>query len=193
MYEYIKGSLEAVLEDYAVIDVNGIGYRIYTSQNTIKSISVGSSVKMLTHLVVKEDDHVLYGFSTKEELRLFRLLISISGVGPKAAISLLSQLKHSELAAAIISKNIGQLVKAPGIGKKIAERIILELKDKIDTEAAITAVDAPIAADGASEVIEALMSLGYSYSEGAGAVAKLKDLSKPIDSLIKDALKLVAI
>ncbi|MFZ5351412.1 MAG: Holliday junction branch migration protein RuvA [Bacillota bacterium] len=189
MYEYMRGKLEYISEDYAVVDINGIGYRIYSSQNSLKAIKPGNDVKMLTHLLVKEDDLILYGFTAYEELRLFKQLISVSGVGPKAAVSLLSQHKSHELAGAIISKNIGMLVKAPGIGRKIAERIILELKDKIDTDAAISVSDMTAPQEDASQVIEALMSLGYNYSEAANAVARLKDTDRPIDLLIKDALK----
>ncbi len=192
MYEYIKGKLDYALEDYIVIDVQGIGYKIFTSQNTVKSAAIGTDTKIYTHLVVKEDDLVLYGFSSREELRMFKLLISISGVGPKAAVSLLSQAKPQELAAAIISKNVGQITKAPGIGKKIAERIILELKDKIDTEHALPQTENIAPEDDISQVIEALIALGYNYNVAATAVSKIKDTNRPIDALIKDALRQLA-
>jgi len=189
MYEYISGRLEHIGEDYIVIDVSGLGYRIFTSQNTVKSLKLGETARAYTHLLVKEDDLVLYGFSTREELNMFRLLISVSGVGPKAGVSLLNQFKASEIAMAVISKDSGKLTKASGIGKKTAERIILELKDKIDTESAITKTDSFEDSDETSEVIEALVSLGYNYSIAANAVMKIKDRNKPVDILIREALK----
>jgi Holliday junction DNA helicase RuvA len=192
MYEYLSGRVDYMGEDYAVIDITGLGYRVFTSQNTMKSLKLGEISKIFTHLIVKEDDLVLYGFSTRDELSMFKLLISVSGVGPKASASLLNQYKASEIAAAIISRDITKLTKAQGIGKKIAERIILELKDKIDTESAIGGMDSFEGGDEISQVIEALVSLGYNYSIASTAVFKLKDTNKPIDILIKDALKQLA-
>lgn len=192
MYEYLSGIVDYIGEDYAVIDISGVGYRVFTSKNTIKSFKLGEISKIFTHLIVKEDDLVLYGFSTRDELSMFKLLISVSGVGPKVGSSLLNQYKAAEIAAAIISRNASKLTKAQGIGKKIAERIILELKDKIDAESAIGGIGASDSHDEISQVIEALVSLGYNYSIASTAVLKLKDTKKPIDILIKDALKQLA-
>jgi len=189
MYEYLSGRVDYIGEDYAVIDISGLGYRVFTSQNSMKSLKLGEISKIFTHLIVKEDDLVLYGFATREELGMFKLLISVSGVGPKAAASLLNQYKASELAAAILSRDVAKLSKAQGIGKKISERIILELKDKIDTESAVGAIGAFGGSDEISQVIEALTALGYNYSIAANAVMKLKDTNKPIDILIKEALR----
>ena len=192
MYEYLSGRVDYMGVDYAVIDISGLGYRVFTSQNTMKSLKLGETSKIFTHLIVKEDDLVLYGFSTRDELSMFKLLISVSGVGPKAGASLLNQFKASDIAAAIISRDIVKLTKAQGIGKKIAERIILELKDKIDTESAIGGIETFDGGDEVSQVIEALVSLGYNYSIASTAVMKLKDTKKPIDILIKDALRQLA-
>ena len=192
MYEYLSGIVDHIGENYAVIDISGLGYRVFTSQNTMKGLKLGEISKIFTHLIVKEDDLVLYGFSTRDELGMFKLLISVSGVGPKAGASLLNQNKASELAAAIVSRDIAKLTKAQGIGKKIAERIILELKDKIDTESAIGGMEDFDGGDEISQVIEALVSLGYNYSIASTAVMKLKDTRKPIDILIKDALRQLA-
>ena len=192
MYEYLNGKVDYISEDYVVIDITGVGYRVFTSRNTIKNVRIGEAAKIFTHLIVKEDDLVLYGFSTREELSIFKLLLSVSGVGPKAGASLLNQYKPSELAAAIIGRDISKLTKASGIGKKIAERIILELKDKIDTESAIGGIETFEGGDEISQVIEALVSLGYNYSVASSAVLRLKDTKKPIDILIKDALKQLA-
>ena len=189
MYEYLSGRVDYIGEDYAVIDISGLGYRVFTSQNSMKSLKLGEISKIFTHLIVKEDDLVLYGFATREELGMFKLLISVSGVGPKAAASLLNQYKASELAAAILSRDIAKLSKAQGIGKKISERIILELKDKIDTESAVGGIEVFGGSDEISQVIEALTALGYNYSIAANAVMKLKDKNKPIDILIKEALR----
>jgi len=189
MYEYLSGRVDYIGEDYAVIDISGLGYRVFTSQNSMKSLKLGEISKIFTHLIVKEDDLVLYGFATREELGMFKLLISVSGVGPKAAASLLNQYKASELAAAILGRDIAKLSKAQGIGKKISERIILELKDKIDTESAVGGIEAFGGSDEISQVIEALTALGYNYSIAANAVMKLKDTNKPIDILIKEALR----
>ncbi|HRU40676.1 MAG TPA: Holliday junction branch migration protein RuvA [Candidatus Diapherotrites archaeon] len=189
MYEYISGRVDYIGEDYAVIDISGLGYRVFTSQNSMKSLKLGEISKIFTHLIVKEDDLVLYGFATREELGMFKLLISVSGVGPKAAASLLNQYKASELAAAILGRDIAKLSKAQGIGKKISERIILELKDKIDTESAVGGIEVFGGSDEISQVIEALTALGYNYSIAANAVMKLKDKNKPIDILIKEALR----
>jgi len=189
VYEYLSGRVDYIGEDYAVIDISGLGYRVFTTQNSMKSLKPGEISKIFTHLIVKEDDLILYGFATREELGMFKLLISVSGVGPKAAASLLNQYKASELAAAILSRDVAKLSKAQGIGKKISERIILELKDKIDTESAVGAIGAFGGSDEISQVIEALTALGYNYSIAANAVMKLKDTNKPIDILIKEALR----
>ena len=189
MYEYLSGRVDYIGEDYAVIDISGLGYRVFTSQNSMKSLKLGEISKIFTHLIVKEDDLILYGFATREELGMFKLLISVSGVGPKAAASLLNQYKASELAAAILGRDIAKLSKAQGIGKKISERIILELKDKIDTESAVGGIEVFGGSDEISQVIEALTALGYNYSIAANAVMKLKDTNKPIDILINEALR----
>lgn len=192
MYEYLSGRVEYIGENYAVIDISGLGYRVFTSHNTMKNLKLGETSKIFTHLIVKQDDMVLYGFSTRDELEMFKLLISVSGVGPKVGASLLNKFKASEIAAAIISRDIKKLTEAQGIGKKISERIILELKDKIDTESAIGNTDVLSGGDEVSQVIEALVSLGYNYSIASSAVSKLKDVKKPVDILIKDALRQLA-
>lgn len=193
MYEYLKGKLDSIHEDYIVVDVNGIGYKVFTSQNTIRNVAVDSITKIFTQLIVKEDDMVIYGFDTKDELQMFKLLNTVSGVGPKAAVGLLNQFKSQDIALAIISKDTAKLTKAQGIGKKTAERIILELKDKIDTESAISVQSAGSFGGDVSQVIEALTSLGYNYSDAAQAVSKLKNKEAPIDTMIKEALRILAV
>lgn len=193
MYEYLKGKLDSIQEDYLVIDVNGVGYKVFTSQNTIRNAMVDSTVKIFTQLIVKEDDMILYGFDTKDELYMFKLLNTVSGVGPKAGVSLLNHYKSQDIALAIISKDAAKLTKAQGIGKKTAERIILELKDKIDTESAIAVNSVDGFGGDVSQVIEALTTLGYGYNVAAQAVAKIKNQEAPIDVMIKEALKILAV
>ena len=193
MYEYLKGKLDSVQEDYLVIDVNGVGYKVFTSQNTIRNAVVDTSIKIFTQLIVKEDDMIIYGFYTRDELHMFKLLITVSGVGPKAAVSLLNHYKSQDIALAIISNDVVKLTKAQGIGKKTAERIILELKDKIDAGSAIAVQGEDSFGGDVSQVIEALTSLGYSYSDAAQAVSKLKDKEAPINTMIKEALRILAV
>ncbi|MDF2519964.1 MAG: ruvA [Clostridia bacterium] len=193
MYEYLRGILDSIQEDYLVIDVNGVGYKVSTSQNTIRNAKADAAVKIFTQLIVKEDDMVLYGFDTKDELNMFKLLNTVSGVGPKAAVGLLNQFKAQEIALAIISKDGARLTRAQGIGKKTAERIILELRDKINTESAIAPQSIDNDSSEITQVIEALTSLGYAYSEAAQAVSKLKNAAGPIDAMIKEALKILAV
>jgi Holliday junction DNA helicase RuvA len=193
MYEYFNGTLDSIQEDYMVVDVGGIGYKIFTSQNTIRNAVVDTTKKIFTQLIVKEDDMVLYGFDTRDELYMFKLLNTVSGVGPKAAVSLLNHYKSQDIALAIISKDVVKLTKAQGIGKKTAERIILELKDKIDTGNAIAVQESVGLGGDVSQAVEALTSLGYSYNDAAQAVAKLKDKEAPIDKMIKEALRILAV
>jgi Holliday junction DNA helicase RuvA len=189
MYEYLNGTIADVGEDYVVIDINGIGFKVTTSKNTIIKIKLGDNSKLYTQLMIREDSALIYGFLSKYELELFKLLITVSGVGPKAAMSLLSSLKTEELLMAIALKNVKGLTIAQGIGKKLAERIILELKDKINLDDAIPCDISIEENDSVIQAIEALTSLGYSYTEAKGAVSKIKDNKKSVDALIKDALK----
>lgn len=189
MFDYLNGVIAEIREDYIVIDIGSIGYKIFSSANTISDLKVTNKVKLFTHLHVKEDDLVLYGFYCRNELELFKLLMSVSGIGPKAAISLLSCLKPNELVLAIGTQNIKALTQAPGVGKKTAERIILELRDKININADVMMDVNEVSSTNMAEVIDALMSLDYSYNEASLAFSKIQNKEKPIDSLIKEALK----
>jgi len=131
MYEYIKGEIVSKKHDYVVVDNAGIGYKIFTSINTMSRLQTNEQALLHTYLHVREDIMVLYGFYSEEELFLFNMLISISGIGPKAALSILSVLSYQEVATAVVCEDAASLSKAPGIGKKTAMRIILELKDKL--------------------------------------------------------------
>ena len=137
MYSYIKGILEMKFNNYIVVENGGIGYKIFMPQSTIEKIGdVGNTVKVYTHYHVREDEISLYGFLTNEELNMFELLISVSGIGAKSAISMLSNITPSSFALAVISNDIAKLTKIPGVGPKSAQRIVLELKDKLKTDEA---------------------------------------------------------
>ena len=202
MLAYIKGTLEIKLKNYVVIDVGGLGYKVFMSESSIDSLGeIGEIVKVHTYYRVREDDISIYGFKTQEELRTFELLLGVSGVGAKSALVMLSCIEPSEFAIAVISNNVKLLTQVPGIGTKSAQRIILELKDKLSFEeleedgvgAEIfdTSVDS---SDSVMITIEGLVSLGYSKSEAAIAVNKVEDAKDLTpEELLKKALKNIMI
>ncbi len=196
MYYYISGKLAAKGENYIVVDNAGIGYTVYTSLNDIeKAGSPGSDIKMYTYLNVREDAMEIYGFISEEEKRMFLQLISVSGVGPKAGLAILSVASPSQLATAIITGDVKTITKAQGVGPKAAQRVILELKDKIDAEALGLSDDgelvlAPadeVIADSRAEALSALVVLGYSSQAAKNVLMKL-DASLATEELIKKAL-----
>ena len=192
MYEYLNGIVANVEEDYIVIDINGVGFKVVTSKNTIINSKLNENLKLYTQFIMRDDSATIYGFQNKYELELFKLLITVSGVGPKAAMSLLSSLKTEQLVGAIALKNPKELTIAPGIGKKLAERVILELKDKIEKDIDFPQEASSSENDSVAQAVEALISLGYNYNEAKQAVLKVKDKEKPVDTLIKDALKQIS-
>ncbi|ADK16428.1 MULTISPECIES: Holliday junction branch migration protein RuvA [Clostridium] len=194
MYEYIKGIYKGVNKDYIVVENNGIGYKINTSGSTIaKTPKVGENIVLYLQQIVREDFIGLYGFLTKEELSMFNLLLTINGIGARAALSILSISDVNNLKYAIISEDEKNLVRAPGIGKKTAQRIILELKDKIDVGELTNSeddIDNINATQNTSEVLEALIALGYSEKEGNKALASIdKTKESSTEDMIKKALK----
>ncbi|AGY75506.1 Holliday junction branch migration protein RuvA [Clostridium autoethanogenum] len=194
MYEYIKGIYKGVNKDYIVVENNGIGYKINTSGSTIaKTPKVGKNIVLYLQQIVREDFIGLYGFLTKEELSMFNLLLTINGIGARAALSILSISDVNNLKYAIISEDEKNLVRAPGIGKKTAQRIILELKDKIDVGELTNSeddIDNINATQNTSEVLEALIALGYSEKEGNKALASIdKTKESSTEDMIKKALK----
>ena len=173
MFSYIKGTLEVKSLNYIVVDVNGIGFKIFMSQSAIQRLEeTGTTVKIHTYMNVKEDELSLYGFITNEELRMFELLIGVSGVGAKSAITMLSSITPSKFALAVISNDVKTLTKVPGIGTKSAQRIILELKDKLKTE----------------EAIQALKVLGYTRQEIESVLAKIDINTLTVEDIIRKAL-----
>ena len=170
MFAYIKGSLETKQNNFVVIDVQGIGYKIFMPSNSIENLGeVGEAVKVYTHYYVREDNISLYGFSSPEELRMFELLLSVSGVGAKSAVSMLSEISPSKFALSVISDDVSSLTKISGVGKKTAARIILELKDKLKTEQALEEQEEiktiTKGNENLDEAISALQVLGYTKRE----------------------------
>ncbi|MDP4143969.1 MAG: Holliday junction branch migration protein RuvA [Bacillota bacterium] len=196
MYEYIKGTYNGINKDYIIVENNGIGYKIFTSGSTMaKMPGIGEEVKLFLQQIVREDFIGLYGFLTMEELDMFNLLITINGVGAKASLSLLSICNVNNLKYAILTGDEKTIVKAPGIGKKIAQRIILELKDKLSNDelvSNISAVNGSINENKndkkLAEALAALLSLGYSEKEAEKAI-KNADVNDALEDIIKTCLK----
>jgi holliday junction DNA helicase RuvA len=189
MIATLSGKVEELGLDYAVIDVGGVGFQVFIPTSTISNIgSIGSEAKLHIHLYVREDTLTLYGFATSQELILFKILINVSGLGPKLALAMLSAMSVEQLSMALAAGSSELLTSIPGIGKKMAHRIILELKDKIAAGLVTSAEALPSA--GSAEVIAALTSLGYSTSEAARAVASLslETADLPLEEKVKQAL-----
>jgi len=189
MIASLHGRLESLGSDWAIINVGGVGFQVYMPTSTLSTLgTIGEEVKLHTHFYLREDNATLYGFGLAEELGLFQTLISVSGLGPKLALAMLSALSVERLAMAIATGSTDMLTMVPGIGKKMASRLILELKEKIG--AAWIAAPAAQLAQENTEVLAALTSLGYSVSEASRAVAALppsSDLS--LEEKIKLALQ----
>lgn len=197
MFAYIKGELDTKTDTFVVIDVQGVGYKIFMPTKSIGSLGeIGQTVKVYTYYYVREDNISLYGFSSNEELRMFELLLSVSGVGAKSAIIMLSEISPSSFALAVISNDVSKLVKIPGVGKKTAARIILELKDKLKTEKAIDKteeIDLAIEDDNKdNEAIAALQVLGYTRKEVERVLEKIDINNLQLEEIIKQALKYLA-
>jgi Holliday junction DNA helicase RuvA len=193
MYAFIEGTLVEKEADRAVVAAGGVGYEIIMPQALIAQLpQKGSTARIYTYFNVREDAHELYGFLSREQKALFIKLISVSGVGPKAAMAILGVLSPEQAALAIVTEDIAALSSAPGVGKKTAQRIALELKEKIDNEtltgASFEAVGSIAAGEG-TEVLQALTALGYSPSEARQAYAAVKDQSEDVSELIRLSLK----
>lgn len=200
MFAYIKGLLEMKSSNYIVVDINGLGYKIFMSQNNIESIGeINDIVKVFTYVKVREDDISIYGFKTQEELRMFELLIGVSGVGAKSALVMLSCIEPSEFAIAVISNNVKLLTQVPGIGTKSAQRIILELKDKLKAEQSEldeeklenTKLKSSKTNENVQEAISGLMVLGYSRKDIEKAFTHLIVDELSVEELIKKGLILL--
>lgn len=196
MYEYIKGTYIGINKDYIVVENSGIGYKIFTSGATMSSVpECGEQITLYVEQIVREDFIGLYGFDSKEELAMFKLLLTVNGVGPKAALSLLSISRLNNLKYAIMTGDEKHICRGVGIGKKTAARIILELKDKLQPDELLDSVD--MGSDensgennlmAVSEVLSALIALGYSEKESE-KVLKNIDKTDSVENMIKNALK----
>ena len=198
MFAYIKGSLEMKFKNYIVIDVGGLGYKIFMPENDINSVGeIGEIIKVFTYYRVREDDVSIFGFKTQEQLRTFELLLSVSGVGAKSALVMLSCIEPSDFAIAVISNNVKLLTQIPGIGPKSAQRIILELKDKLKSEQNEEQIEESKAksikvTENVQEAISGLMVLGFSKKDIEKAFEHLAVETLSVEDLIKKGLILLS-
>ena len=199
MYAYIKGKLAEINIDHIVIETGGIGYQIFIPGQTFEYLpALGEELKVYTYLYLREDAMILYGFLTKDDLELFKLLISVSGIGPKGGLAILSTLDADDLRFAVLSGDAKAIAKAPGVGGKTAQRVILELKDKMSLEDAFEkktqhvqeAVSAPAAGSVKNDAVLALTALGYSSTESLKAVSRVEITDgMDVEDVLKAALK----
>ncbi len=193
----LDGTLTYFDQNFAVVSCGGVGFKCFTTLTTLQSLpGVGKPVQLYTYLSVREDALDLYGFTTAAELDCFKLLISVNGVGPKAALAILSELSADRLAVCIAGGDAKSLTRAPGIGKKIAERIVLELKDKmgvldLGSREVQAAAAANTAGSVAAEAVEALVALGYGQSDAAVAVGQMEP-GLSVDEMIRRGLRQLA-
>ncbi len=203
MYSYIKGTLVELGNDRIVVENHGIGYNIRIPQSILSSLpGTGQEVKIYTYTYIREDAMLLYGFLTKDDLQVFRLLIAVSGIGPKGALAVLSVLSPDDLRFAVLAEDDKAIAKAPGIGKKSAQRLIIELKDKLSLEDAFAwkgetaseEIKAPAAVQTVKqEAVEALVALGYSATEAMKAVNGTEPTEEStVEEVLKAALKQMA-
>lgn len=193
MIGFINGIVEEVFDDQAVINVNNVGYNVLINSGVADRIKVGNEARIYTYLSVREDAMKLFGFISREDLEFFKLLISVNGVGPKSAQTILAAMTVDELRYAILSGDVKTLSKCPGVGAKSAQRIILDLKDKVDIADVLMATEGSVTAsnnESGSEVVEALVALGFSATSALSAVKKIENAdSMSVEDMIKAALK----
>ncbi|MDD3139771.1 MAG: Holliday junction branch migration protein RuvA [Lachnospiraceae bacterium] len=198
MISFIRGELVSIDSEKVMVDVQGVGYGIYMPQQAMSMLpQVGEEVKIHTFLNVREDAMQLFGFLTRDDLKIFKLVISVSGIGPKGGLNILSQMSPDDLRFAVLAGDAKAISTAPGIGKKTAEKLIIELKDKLDIKDVLTkgSLDKEINPNGGvsgvqSEAIQALTALGYSSTESLKAVKKVAmDDSITVEMVLKQALK----
>lgn len=193
MLYYLSGTIAALEENLAVMDCGGVGFACHTTGYTISGLQVGQKKMLYTYCSIREDAFDIYGFSTKEELNCYRNLISVSGVGPKAALSILSALTPDRLTLAIMTGDEKALTAANGVGKKMAQRVILELKDKIGAEQIAVSAGQPVITPATggktAEATAALSSLGYSNSEIGAALRGIDVDALPLEEIVRKALR----
>lgn len=199
MYAHIQGEVTDILIDRAVVEAAGVGYELYCSAFTLQQLRAGSRAKLLTHLHLSEGVMVLYGFWEEAERIMFRRLITVTRVGPKLALAALSILRPADIAAAIVTENADVLARVPGLGKKTAQRLLLELKEKVDTQEMLgEGLPGALAADGQDaqksirvEATAALVGLGYDGASAQRAVLAVEQ-AESIEELLTKALRLLA-
>lgn len=191
MFEFIIGKIVSIKDDYAVIQNSGIGYKVYTSVNTMADLKIGEEDQILyTQLQVREDGIFLFGFSKEDEMSMFNLLLLVSKIGPKTAVGILSSMTPNKLKAAILNNDIAQLCKAPGIGKRTAERMVVELKDRIDKNSITD--ESEILSIGNNDYEEAVMAftgLGYTRLEAEKVIRAMDIENMNLEGIIKEGLK----
>ena len=200
MISFIRGNIADVTENSVIVEAGNIGYEIFMTGSAMEQASrMKQEVKIHTYFHVREDAMQLYGFLNKDDLQMFRLLLGVNGIGPKAALGVMSGLSADELRFAVLSDDVKTISKAPGIGRKTAQKMILELKDKLKLEEAFekkmeheqeSAVGGEALRDGRQEAVEALTALGYSSTDALRAVRKVTDVDpEDVEGILKDALK----
>ena len=200
MIAYIKGKVAEILEDRVILEAGAMGYNLFMPMASAEAVlKRGDEVKLYTHLHVREDSMQLFGFLTKDDLHTFQLLLGVNGIGPKAALGILSGLTADELRFAVLSEDVKTISKAPGVGKKTAQKLILELKDKMDLQEAFDLKtqhvqeaqgDMADLSDARKEAVEALTALGYSGADALKAVKRVEMTSgMDVETLLKAALK----
>ena len=189
MYAYISGKAAQIGINYIVIDAGGVGYMVYTNSYSAQAAKTGEDCRLYTHLVVREDELSLYGFATMEEKAMFEKLISISGIGPKVALSLLSSVKVTDIAAAAVCGNAAAFECVSGIGKKTAQRLVLELKEKVDISETVGGGLSGGAGNAMEEAAAALIGLGYQRAEALLALSAVQNLGDTAEDLVLLALK----
>ena len=198
MYAYLNGKVAEKGQNSLVIDVNGVGYLLSVSMNTLQETPpVGESMKVYTYFSVREDAVDLFGFASQEEKNMFTRLLTVSGVGPKVALSILGSMPLRDLTLAIVTGDVASLSRAPGVGKKTAQRLALELKDKVDQDELNYTPSAsgpvtPVQEDAAQEALAALQALGYTAAEAARAVQQVRGQSDSANDLVRLALRNMA-
>ncbi len=203
MISYLRGTLAAFEEDKVIVDVGGVGYGVFMSGQAMGRLpAVGSEVKLLTYLNVKEEAMQLYGFLTRDDLSVFRQLIGVNGIGPKGGLGILSALSPDDLRFAVLANDVKAICAAPGIGKKTAEKLILELRDKLKLEDALDHIasdsEASVGMESysqiRSEAVQALVALGYGSTEALRAVKKVEvEEAMEVEDVLKLALKYMAL
>ena len=202
MFAYIHGRLDSIKSDSVILEAGGVGYRLFTAPSILSRLPpVDSDVKLYTHFIVREDAHILYGFATRDELGMFETLLTVSGVGPKAALSLVSALQPPQFGLAVLTEDYKLLTRAQGVGAKLAQKIVFELRDKMKKELSTSGAGGGAYRDMSKiagtdfvdhgkfgEAVEALMVLGCSAAEANGVVASVYKEELPLEAIIRGAL-----